>query len=58
MCSMYLKNNDKKIDMTSFINLCIKNKEIEFKTKTYSKMWYEIDNLKDIKIAEKEISRW
>ena len=44
--------------MTSFINLCIKNKEIEFKTKTYSKMWYEIDNLKDIKIAEKEISRW
>ena len=58
MSSIYLKNSNKKIDMTSFINLCIKNKEIKFKTKTYSKMWYEIDNLKDIKIAEKEISRW
>ena len=58
MGSIYLKNSNKKIDMTSFINLCIKNKEIKFKTKTYSKMWYEIDNLKDIKIAEKEISRW
>mgnify|MGYP001338860199 CR=1 FL=1 len=58
MRSFYLKINDKKIDMTNFINLCIKNKVIEFKTKTYSKMWYEIDSLKDIKIAEREINRW
>ena len=51
-----LKN--KKIDMTSFLNLCIKNKIISFKTEKYNSYWYEIDTISDHRFAEKEIKKW
>lgn len=49
---------DKKIDMTSFLNLCIKNKIINFKVKKYKSYWYEIDTISDYKFADKEIKKW
>ena len=51
-----LKNN--KIDMTSFLNLCISNKIISLKIKEYDDYWYEIDTNSDHKFAEKDIKKW
>ena len=51
-----LKNN--KIDMTSFLNLCVSNKIISLKIKKYSDYWYEIDTISDHKFAEKDIKKW
>ena len=48
-----LKNN--KIEFTKFLNLAIQNKIIKlnyFKSKHF---WYEIDSIKDLKVAEKEL---
>lgn len=51
-----LKNN--KIDMTSFINLCIKNNIFKLKISEYKDYWYEIDTTLDLKLAEKNIKKW
>ena len=51
-----IKNN--KIDMTSFLNLCLKNKIISIETKKYRDYWYEIDTISDFKYAEKDIHKW
>ena len=48
-----LKN--KKIDFTSFINLVLKEKIIKIKVKKTNKFWFEIDNQKDLKAANKLI---
>ena len=48
-----LKNN--KIDMTSFLNLCVKNNIISLNVKKYSKYWYEIDTISDYKFAKKNL---
>jgi len=53
--SYYMKINNKKIDMTSFLNLCISKNILKMKVKKYSSFWHEIDNLKDIIIAKKEL---
>ena len=52
------KLNNKKIDMTSFINLCIKNKIVSFKVEKYKSYWYEIDTISDHKFAERDIKKW
>jgi L-glutamine-phosphate cytidylyltransferase len=58
-CNEFFKEiKNKKIDMTSFINLCIKNKIISPEVKKYSKFWYEIDTISDHRYAEKEIKKW
>ena len=49
---------DKKIDMTSFLNLCVKNKILSLKTQKYSDYWFEIDTVSDHKFAEREIKKW
>ncbi len=51
-----IKNN--KIDMTSFLNLCLKNKIISIETKKYRDYWYEVDTISDFKYAEKDINKW
>ena len=51
--SFYKIIKNKKIDFTSFINLAIKKEVIDIKYKLTSKLWLEVDNSKDIKIAEK-----
>ena len=52
---LYKKIQNKKIDMTNFLNLCIENQILLMRTIVYSDLWHEIDNIKDIKIAEKEL---
>lgn len=51
-----LKN--KKIDMTSFLNLCVQNKILKMKAKFYNSYWYEIDTASDHKFAQKEIKKF
>ena len=47
--------NNKKIDMTSFLNLALVKKIIKLYPLYTSKFWYEIDSGKDIKFTNKEI---
>ena len=49
----YDKIKNKKIDFTSFINLLIKHKIIRFKFKETKKLWFEIDNNRDLIVAKK-----
>ena len=49
----YDKIKNKKIDFTSFINQLIKNKIIRFKFKETKKLWFEIDNKRDLLVAKK-----
>ena len=50
--------NDRKIDMTSFLNNIIIRDLINFKIIKYNSYWYEIDNAKDIKVAQTLINKW
>jgi len=45
--------NNPNIDMTSFLNSALKKNIINLNYFTTSKYWFEIDNIKDKKIAEK-----
>ena len=56
MYLFYKKINKPKIDMTSFLSLCIKKKILSIKIIKYSGIWHEIDHHNDIKIAEKELN--
>ena len=46
-----LGNN--KIEFTKFLNLAIQKKIIKIKALKTKAFWVEIDNLKDLKVAEK-----
>jgi len=48
-----IKNN--KIDFTTFLNLAIQKKKIDFFAKIFNCKWMELDNPKDIKILKKMI---
>ena len=49
----FINLDNKKIDMTSFLNSAIQNRIINLKYFKTSRYWFEIDNIKDKKIAEK-----
>ena len=49
---------DKRIDMTTFLNLCLKNKILSIKTEKFNDYWFEIDTVLDHKFAEREIKKW
>lgn len=53
----FQKLDDNKIDMTSFLNLCVKNKIITLNIKKYDSHWYEIDTISDYKFAKEDIKR-
>lgn len=55
MHKFYKELNNKKINMTEFINLIIKKKLANFNYMTTNKFWYEVDNIQDLKILRKEI---
>lgn len=58
-CFNYFKKlKNKKLDMTSFLNLCIKNKIMSLNIQKYNNYWYEIDTISDYKFAEKDIKKW
>ena len=48
-----LKNE--KIDFTTFLNSAIQKKIIKLNYFKSEKFWYEIDSIKDLKVAEKEV---
>ena len=52
----FKKINNKKIDMTNFLNVSMNEKNIKFRTKKYKDYWYEIDNKKDLNLASKELN--
>ena len=54
----FKKINNNKIDMTSFLNLCVKNRIMSLKIKIYKSFWYEIDTIADHKYTEREIKKW
>lgn len=54
----YISINNKKIDMTTFINKCIQNKILKLTVKKYKDYWYEIDNVQDLNFANREIKKW
>ena len=55
----YFKNlKNEQIDMTSFLNYSIKNDKLKFHVKKNKLKWLEIDNQKDLKVANEEIKKW
>jgi choline kinase len=56
MYKFYKELNDKKINMTEFINLIIQKKIANFDYMTTNKFWYEVDNAQDLRILRKEIN--
>ena len=58
-CFNYFKKlKNKKLDMTSFLNLCVKNKIMSLNIQKYNNYWYEIDTISDYKFTEKDIKKW
>ena len=53
----YKKINNDKIDMTSFINLCINNNKLKISVSKSNYFWYEIDTISDFNFAEKELKK-
>lgn len=51
----YKKIKNYKIDMTTFLNLSVKNKLLKMEIKKYKKFWYEIDSDRDIKSFPKRV---
>jgi L-glutamine-phosphate cytidylyltransferase len=49
------KLENKKIDMTNFINKAITKNILKIKVKKFKSFWYEIDNEKDFNVAKKEL---
>lgn len=46
----YKSLNNKKIDMTNFLNLSIKNKIIKMNYFKTSKFWFEVDTVSDVNL--------
>jgi choline kinase len=55
---LYKNLKNKKISMTEFINLAIQKKLANFNYLTTKNFWYELDNLKDLKILKNEINKF
>ena len=49
----FKKSKNNKIDFTNFINRIIISKLFKIRVIRTNKKWLEIDNLKDLKVAEK-----
>ena len=56
--TFFKKLNNNKIDMTSFLNLCVKKKVMSVNIKKYDNYWYEIDTISDYQFAKKDIKKW
>ena len=52
---LYKKINNRKIDMTNFINKALKLNKLKILTKVYKSYWYEIDTEKDLNLADREL---
>ena len=47
-----IKLNNKKVDMTTFLNLCIKKKRLRLEVANSKLSWYEIDTIEDYNYAK------
>ena len=47
----YGKIDNKQIDLTSFINFLLKKKKLNICCSKTNKFWFEIDSIKDLKVA-------
>ena len=56
--NFFKKIKNDKIDMTSFLNMCVKNKILSLKIQKYNNYWYEIDTISDYRFVEKDIKKW
>ena len=57
MYEFYKKINNKKIDFTGFIQLFMRNNNVKIKCYKTKKFWFEIDTIKDLRVAKKIISK-
>ena len=55
--NFFFKKKNFKIDFTRFLNLAIKSRKIDLQYYPTDKFWLEIDNINDIKIAEKLLKK-
>ena len=55
LSKLYKKINNRKIDMTNFLNKALKLNKLTIKTKFYKSYWYEVDTEKDLNLADKEL---
>lgn len=53
----YKSINNKKIDMTTFIDKSIQEKKINFKIIKYKRSWFEIDTYNDLKTTSKILNQ-
>ena len=44
--------------MTTFLNLCIKNRIMTLKAKKYSSFWYEVDTASDRKLLKLKLKKY
>jgi choline kinase len=58
LLQLYKNLKNKRISMTELLNTAIQKKIAKFNYFVTNKFWYEVDNLKDLKILKKEIKRF
>jgi choline kinase len=58
LLQLYKNLKNKRISMTGLLNSAIQKKIAKFNYFTTNKFWYEVDNLKDLKILKKDIKRF
>lgn len=56
--NFFKKMKKNKIDMTSFLNICIQKKILKLNAVRSGFFWYEIDTENDYKFAKKELPKW
>tara|TARA_B100000242_G_C42991648_1_gene460400 strand:- start:70 stop:801 length:732 start_codon:yes stop_codon:yes gene_type:complete len=58
LCNFYKKKiKNKKIDLTNFINLSLKEKNLKVFCKKTKKFWFEIDTVQDLKALNKMLHK-
>ena len=57
MMEYFKKLKNKKIDMTSFVNLAIQKKILKLNAVKTGLYWFEIDNKRDLRFAAKELRK-
>lgn len=58
LLQLYKNLKNKRISMTELLNTAIQKKIAKFNYFVTNKFWYEVDNLKDLKILKKDIKRF
>ena len=57
MMEYFEKLKNKRIDMTTFINLTIQKKILKLNAVKTGMYWFEVDNKRDLKFAAKKLKK-